>query len=240
MTQPKVLIGVAHTQTVYADFMWSLMSVMGQAPAGTEILPIGSKTLIDAARNQIAITAIDSRFTHVLFLDSDQTFMPDALNKLLSRDKDVISGIYPQRTFFLHPVIYAKGVDKESDRAGYKHIISWDIKGGPFEIDMCGAGCLLIKTSVLQKIGEPFFSSGVNSEGQYKGEDVYFCEKVKNAGYKLYADPTVTCGHLDTIEFTIEQFLAQRDRKKIFLKANPKEAFTVKCKHCKKIGRAHV
>ena len=233
--EPKVLIGVAHTQTVYADFMWSFISILSKdPPPGTEVLPVGSKTLIDAARNNIATHAIDGRFTHVMFLDSDQTFLPHTLNTLLSRDKDVITGIYPQRSFYLKPVIYAMGEDKESDRAGFKHIIEWDPNGGPFEVDMCGAGCLLIKTSVLKKIGTPFFSNGLAQDGRYKGEDVFFCEKVKNAGFHIWADPAVTCGHLDTIEFTIDQFIAQRDRKKVFVKSNLKETFTVKCKSCGK------
>ncbi len=60
------------------------------------------------------------------------------------------------------------------------------------ECDGVGCGCLLIHRSVFEKIKPPYF---VMNQGKYGGEDFYFCRKAKRAGFKIYADPGVLCGH---------------------------------------------
>jgi hypothetical protein len=235
MKDPKVLLGVCHTQFVFADFMTSMYSL--RVPKGTDALFMPGTTLIDQARNEICRMAIQGDFTHIFFMDSDQVFPRDALMNLLAADKDIVSGIYPQRSFFMKPVIYKFAKDPKPGEKKKEFILDWDEKGGPFEIDGCGAGCLLVKTDVLRKIGEPYFliSQGKGTtKDVYMGEDFFFCLKSKEAGFKIWADPSVYCGHLDVFEFTIEEFQLQRDRKKSFLKSAPMEKFKVKCLFCGK------
>jgi len=223
MVESKVLIGVCHVQQVFADFMWSLIAL--DKPPRTELMPVGTKTLIDSSRNSITEAALRGGFTHVFFMDSDQTFPPFALTRLLSRDKDIITGIYPHRSLHAEPTIYS------SIDGGYKKMIEWDPNGGPFEIAACGAGCLLIRTEVLRKIGRPHFKVVNNLENnEYLGEDMWFCRRAKEEGFHIFADPEVTCGHIDVIEFTIEMFMAERDRVKNF--STMVKKFPVKCEKC--------
>jgi len=225
MEEPRVLIGVPHTQFMFSDFAVS-MTNMHRPSEHCRVMWVGQKTLIDHARNSVCEVAINNDFTHVFFMDSDQTFPADALMHLLEHDKDVVSGIYPQRSFFMKPVMYR--TNRKTKKM--EHIIEWPNK--LFPIDACGAGCLLVKTEVLRKLKKPWFLITETNVGGYVGEDFYFCKKVKEAGFNIWCDPRVQCGHVDLVEFTIEDFIKQRDRKREY--ENKKKSFTVKCMFCKK------
>ena len=36
------------------------------------------------------------------------------------------------------------------------------------------------------------------------GEDVYFCRKAQNAGYELFLDTDIICGHRGSVNFDIK------------------------------------
>jgi len=76
-----------------------------------------------------------------------------------------------------------------------------DYKDGDLvEVDACGMGCMLIKKSVFEKLEEPYFQYTPRSKTSLqKGEDYYFCEKAKDAGFKIFCDTSVICGHIGTI-----------------------------------------
>ena len=225
----KVLIGVCHGQTVFADFMWSLISL--EKPEGTNLYPVGTTTLLEQGRNEICKGGVNGGYSHVFFIDSDNTLRADALRVLLSRNADIVTGIYPYKSPRAGPTPVLKKKTKEGK---YEDMTDFNEKGPPFEVDGCGSGCLLIKTEVLKKMGYPFFKTEVDKDKNYTGEDIYFCKKAQGVGFKILADPSVLVGHLDTIEFTLEQFFAQRDKKRQFLDGNPKQEFQIKCVKCGK------
>ena len=41
---------------------------------------------------------MDGDYTHLLFIDADLAFNPDAVIRMLEYDKDVVTGIYPRKT----------------------------------------------------------------------------------------------------------------------------------------------
>lgn len=145
---------------------------------------------IDMMRNQL----VDS--THqdlLLFLDDDILPSPQALIKLIEDDKDITTGIYYSKQQPNFPQIYK--TNKEDDKLMDS---MWEFpKDKLFEVDACGAGFMLVKKKVFEKIGLPYFKYIVDEEGKrVKGEDLYFCNKAKKAGYKIWCDPTVICKHI--------------------------------------------
>jgi glycosyltransferase involved in cell wall biosynthesis len=60
------------------------------------------------------------------------------------------------------------------------------------EADALGTGCMLIKREVLETVGSPWFKCHDGSAG---GEDFYFCEKAKEAGFEVWGDFSVQCNH---------------------------------------------
>jgi GT2 family glycosyltransferase len=72
-----------------------------------------------------------------------------------------------------------------------------------------GFGCCLIKASVFRNLAPPWF---VYDVGKNKGEDIYFCEKARDAGYEIWVDPSVRPRHLGVSEVGIEHFRAKFGR----------------------------
>jgi FkbM family methyltransferase len=150
---------------------------------------------VDQIRNLIASWAI--RYDYLFAVDSDIVFKPDTLKKLLSYNKDIVSGLYIQRKPGQHIL--------ELYRAG-KNIPYNDIKGlGLIEVDGCGFGCVLVNSNVFRAIQYPHFVyRSALDHAQTLSEDVYFCMKAKDNGFKIYADTTILCEHIGNTKFIVD------------------------------------
>lgn len=128
--------------------------------------------------------------THILFIDSDMIFPPEALDILAKQDKDIIGANYNQRKLPLQSTI------KLADEKG--NLIAGDLTKykETFECYALGFGCMLVKMEVFDKIERPFFNAPMDEKDNFKTDDVYFCEKAQKAGYKIYCDPTLVVKHV--------------------------------------------
>jgi glycosyltransferase involved in cell wall biosynthesis len=155
---------------------------------------------VDQVRNLIASWA--ERYDYLFSVDSDIVFAADTLVKLLGHGQDIVSGLYIQRKSGQHTLEIYKG----NDRGGVTNIPYAEIKGqGLVEIQACGFGCVLIKSQVFRDVGYPYFEYYVALDHKDTiSEDVDFCRKARNKGYKLYADTTILCEHLGTTTFKVE------------------------------------
>lgn len=185
----KILIAVPCMDTVAADFAESFALL--QKPENCSVA-FQKGSLIYDARNKLAVLAIKGNYDYVLWLDSDMTFPQDMLVKMLEhmKDKDIVSGIYFRRVPPYKPVLFSQ-VDPDADPSwiGYD-----DYPSQPFELEGIGFGCVLMKTSVLCAIGltqGSWFSPVAGF-----GEDLSFCIRARNAGYKIWCDPSLACGHV--------------------------------------------
>ena len=129
------------------------------------------------------------RPTHILFLDSDVIPRTKTLKVLLGHGKDIISGVVPifQRKNF------AWNVSREED---FSPLEEDDLPSNPFKVESCGFGIVLVKTSVLDKMEWPYWRSEYKPGLRTLGEDIYFCQKAKAAGFDIWCDPKVKCDHV--------------------------------------------
>lgn len=159
---------------------------------------------VDVARNQIIKVFLDSdNGDYLFFLDADMTFEPDIVHRLLSRKKDVISGLYCMRRAPFNIVAMRKTGTGPRD---YDSIgkIEPSVQG-LMPIDAAGAGCLLIKRNVLkimrQHVGDVWFKYQDGPDGNNSvSEDMWFFEQAKASGYQAWLDADVQCGHLAQFE----------------------------------------
>jgi len=162
-----------------------------QRPQGsTAISLVGSLTAL--ARNQIVdIAKSNGHFTHLLFLDTDMTFPADTIKKLIAHNKDIVSGLYFERYAPYRPMLRKRFED------GYS-LVDYT-QGDLVECDALGAGCLLIKMEVFETLTKPYFEYRLTQTGikeTFLSEDIVFCERAREAGFKIYCDTTIRCGHL--------------------------------------------
>lgn len=150
---------------------------------------------VDQIRNLIASWA--EKFDYLFAVDSDMSFAPDTLKKLLAHNVDVVSGLYIQRKPGQHILeIYRNG----------RNVPYQDIKGqGLVPVDGCGFGCVLVKSDVIRAIGYPqFVYKSALDHANTVSEDTYFCLKAKEKGYKIWADTTIQCGHHGASTFYLD------------------------------------
>jgi GT2 family glycosyltransferase len=142
------------------------------------------------ARNRLAR---EIRGNWILMLDTDQTFPPDVLVRLLwiadQYEIDVLTGLYHQKAEPYNPIIYMLNDDNR-----FEHIVGWDKDKVIIPIDSAGGGCLLIRNHVLKTM----FGKGMLPFAEIEGnsEDHSFFRKLKTLGVRSYCAPDVRVNHL--------------------------------------------
>lgn len=148
---------------------------------------------VDQVRNLIADWVIKG-YDYLFSVDHDIVLPRDTLVKLLSHDKDLCAGVYRQR---LEPQTL------EIYDMDYRNI--HNVNGSLIHIGGCGFGCTLVKKRVFQSIKYPHFEyhPALDHKNTFS-EDIDFCKKANNAGFKLFADTSVVCGHIGQTTFHVQ------------------------------------
>lgn len=200
----KTLIAIPCMDQVPALFAQSLALL--EKPENTT-LAMKMGTLIYTSRHELANMAIDMDADYIFWMDSDMTFRQDCLLKMIdtleANDLDILTGLYFRRVPPYSPVLF----DRLEMRG---NICSWSefksLPDGLFEIGGCGFGCLLAKTDVffdgLARYGNMFTPIGNN------GEDIAFCVRAREMGYKIMCDPSMVCGHIGYVTVNDKFFKA--------------------------------
>ena len=145
------------------------------------------------ARNIICNNAIKDEYDYVLMVDSDIILPSNTLIKMLDDPKEICLGCYPRKntkngTF----EIFKSGQKDYVKTFNYKELTSLN---GKVEVKGGGFGCAMIKVDILQNLSHPFFKYVEYESGATLSEDNYFCSNARKAGYKIYADTDIICGH---------------------------------------------
>ena len=216
-----VQVGVITAGDSMKNGMVKALMLMDLPPHST--LTIKQRGGADFARNSI-VKELNKDW--LFFMDSDQTFAPDALKRLLSWNVDIVSGLVFQRGGLPEPMIYKYEFEKDKGHfyrsmaevigdylLQHKELWPTAVNGaivlppaqGLLECDGVSAGCLLVHRRVFDAIEPPWFQW---NEDATAGEDFYFCRKAQEAGFKIFADPSVVCGHISQYIRSIEHFHA--------------------------------
>lgn len=148
-------------------------------------------------RNIIIRKALELECTHVFFLDDDIAIPHDALMKLLANSHlDVVTGLYLMRNFPHNPIIFDEAYN---DGKCKHHFLENDEHNTLIPIVNCGLGCVLIKIEVFKTLEEPWIRLG-ETESDHWGDDVGFFNRVREAGFKLFCDLSITAGHMCQVE----------------------------------------
>lgn len=197
------------------DGRWSIEAAAATIQATQEMRKHGVRlgtifqsgnSLIAHARNALLAKFLETEATHLLFLDSDVYFKPDDILRLLSwgTKKDVVAGCCPirghEKTFHITFL--------ENERGGVE---TWE--GRLLGVERIGMAFTLIGRHVVERLvedhqdfayktkeGDTHFMvfDTVYKDGGYIGEDFVFCDKVRQAGFEIWADPSIEMWHEDS------------------------------------------
>ena len=195
----QILIAIPTAKNIEPDTFKSIYDL--QVPDGYETtFQFFYGYNIDQVRNLIADWTVKG-FDYLFSVDSDISFPPDTLKKLLAHDCDVVSGLYIQRK----PGQHILEIYEPNSYGGVTNIPYENIKDqGLVEIASCGFGCVLVKKEVLKTVGYPQFKYHSAIDHNHTiSEDIDFCRKAKAAGFTIWADTGIHCRHTGSFTFTI-------------------------------------
>ena len=202
--KPSIFIAMPCYDSVKINTMLSIFQLiqkLGQSKVEVGINTMKSP-LIHQARNYLTSVFLTTEYTHLLFIDSDVEFGPEAGLRMLVADKDIICTPYRVKNEQIDKSIYTvKFPDPK---------VVPILPGGLVEIEAGPTGIMLIHRRVFEKIikNRPdlkiknkavpspgashefyynFFDFGFN-DGYTMGEDVSFCKLARANGSKLYAN----------------------------------------------------
>lgn len=136
-------------------------------------------------RTWLVNQALKAGATHILFVDCDMIFPHDVIPKLLAHRKQIVGVEYNKREFPL------KGVQEP-----LTDLVVAD-KTALYKAKHAGTGLLLIELSIFEKLKGPWFNFGRDSQGALVlGEDVWFCNTARDAGFDTWIDPAIKVGHM--------------------------------------------
>lgn len=194
----KTLIAIPCMDQVPALFAQSLatMKMIGECQVAMQI---GS--LIYTSRNELARFAMQEGFDYVLWMDSDMVFPPyfheRMMRTMTENDLDILTGIYYKRKPPYSPVLFET---MRPTIGGWKFTWVEDIPDQLFEVEACGFGCVLMRTEVLVSVnlkhGQLFHPQSD------AGEDIAFCWRARECGYRIMCDPKIVCGHVGNVVIT--------------------------------------
>ena len=194
----KTLIAVPCMDTMESEFVECLLNLK---PVGDIEIRLLRGSLVYDARNQITQYALSQDFDYVLWLDSDMTFDPDLLEKLMAdiegrEDMDAVTGLCFGRRPPFKPCIYSTLAIKQEGNLVMPIAENWF--GYPrdqlFEVEGCGFACLLMKIDTLKTTGiygrVPFYPIGG------MGEDLTYCKRARDLGLRFWCDSRLKIGHI--------------------------------------------
>lgn len=166
-----------------------------------------SGSMLTEVRHRCVAEALKFEATHLLFLDCDMTFPPDLIQRFLNRHVPVVGANYVRRSLPTIPTAFKGGKAPE----GMLYTEPGDTS--LVEVQHIGTGCMFLDMRVFDYLELPFFKFEIaeNKIGVI-GEDVYFCRKLREAGFKIYCDQEVSqmVGHIGDIVHTHAMALETR------------------------------
>ena len=144
-------------------------------------------------------------YKKIIWIDSDIEWTPEDFMKIYDSELDVVSGVYqthPNGTVAVN-LTDPKGRPTKVNKVHF--LLHWD----PVEVGGVGFGFVGMKCGVFEKMKRPWFKIrevewddvdfSVNM-----GEDYSWCEGAKDAGFKIWVDPTVKVKHHKETIYVVE------------------------------------
>lgn len=150
-------------------------------------------------------------YNYIMWIDSDIVFTTKQFLTLLNHNKPIVSGLYLMDGGKKYATVKDFNLDFFKKNSYFEfltpeYIQHW-IHNNPtqklMEVGYTGFGFILCKKGVFENIKYPWFSPVnieiTNNVSDFCSEDVSFCKKITQLGYKIYIDPTIIVGHEKTI-----------------------------------------
>ena len=133
-----------------------------------------------------------------LSTDDDMAFTPQAVERLIALNLDIVGASYMTRSGPDAHLVVACPLDKRNKDDWFK---VWD--RGLQEARWIGGGCMLIRKNVFESMQYPWWRNNTIFEeiegvqyGDIQTEDLSFCEDARKAGFRVFIDLDNRIAHI--------------------------------------------
>ena len=208
--------------TAYVHALLRTSNVLNNGGISHMVAFLPGDSLITRARNVLVAQFMAGEFTHLLFIDGDIKWEPEAVLRLIAasqfKDIEVAGGIYPKKALpSAFPVNFV---------AGSESSLNQHPDTGYIEIKDAPTGFLMVRRSAFEKMMAayperkccfrenspvkelPFeyalFDCVIDSDGRYLSEDFGFSRLWQKCGGKVWMDPEIKLSHYGEFEYRAE------------------------------------
>ena len=142
------------------------------------------------------------KYDYIMWIDSDMVFGTSHFEQLLEQNTDVACGIYKTADQETYSTVEKWDTEQYKKEGKFHFLTPADVRryrAKVIEVDYSGMGWMLIKKGVIENIKYPWFApiwlDVGNGMKEFSSEDVGFCHRVREAGYKIMANTNVVIGH---------------------------------------------
>lgn len=190
------------SEVTFSSYLqWTILAMQNDLAFSIDTL--SNESNVNRARNSCAAKFLGGDCTHLMFVDADIQFRATDIVKLANANKDIVGGVYPQKT--MPPKMVVNTISNGA------------VEGDLVEVGTLGTGFMLIKRTVFEQmiaagatkytddIGlseqdnnhqYDFFNCTIDSQGRYLTEDWSFCREWRRLGGQIWADTTIPLVHV--------------------------------------------
>src|SRR6266404_46281 len=225
---PKLKLMLAtpmYMQQCFAHYTESLLNTAKMLDAiGVEWTHqfLNGDSYIQRAKTTILNNFLESDCTHILMIDSDMSFSPEAVGRMLRHTQSIVGGFFPMKNAFntFAGFLSPDGDGRIPDVGSAIEL--WD-GSCLLKAHLVPGGFLCIHRDVLEKfcdfypdlvykdpcadpsrperIYSAFFECMIH-EHLFYGEDATFCRRMRDMGESLWCDPNISFGHTGMKTYT--------------------------------------
>ena len=195
----KIAVCVATGGHPKPEFTHSLAILTGQfGHAGIRhIICFMTSSVIQANRQALADFVVQKTdCTHLLFIDDDMQFAPEAVKYLLGAAVPIVGVTYRKR----QDAVKFTSLNENGDQVAVNEDSS-----GLEVVNLIGLGLTLVDVNVFKAMDRPYFDFTWNPKmSDWDGEDGYFLKKAAKCGFKTYVslDASKYIDHIGSKAYT--------------------------------------
>jgi GT2 family glycosyltransferase len=205
----RFAVAVIHTRKFSGRYLDSMLGLVKPA-GGFDFIRVPDLP-VDEGREAAVELFMQGDADVLLQVDDDMILHPLTLERLASWEVDVVHALCATRTY--PPVVGMYQRSRVEEGREVMEIERWQVLRwllahpeamarrpvvlAPRPADalvptrVCGAGCLLVRRRVFERVKRPWFKCSRPRHG----EDFYFTNKARAAGFQPYIDRSVIVGH---------------------------------------------
>ena len=186
-----------HDLARYHQFTYDLTLL--DVPDGTQISFQRSASIVQNLNHAVEAFLEDTESAWCFFLGDDHTFNRDLCLRMLRHEVDIVAPLCVMRgpPFSLVQFNEQRGEDDLGRplyrKMGFDELPAED---GLFEVTASGCAGMLVKRRVFEALERPWFR---NSDNITVNEDMVFCRRVRELGFKILIDPASRIGHMGMV-----------------------------------------